>query len=72
MLQVDDLEGGVKRLKDKCTGFIQSSRRYRESIEQMGIAQQAFASALQDFCCGGDEEGLLLGTCSVHAPAWGF
>lgn len=60
-LQVDELEGSAKKLKDRVSALLAGAKKYRDGITSMLDAHTAFAAALNEFGGGSDEESLHLG-----------
>jgi hypothetical protein len=61
------MEASAKRLKDRCAALLSGAKKYRDGINTMLDAQNAFAAALSDFGGGSDEESLHLG---ARAAGW--
>jgi hypothetical protein len=59
--KVDEMEASAKRLKDRCAALLAGAKKYRDGINTMLDAQNAFAAALSGFGGGSDEESLHLG-----------
>jgi len=68
--QVDEMELGAKRLKERCQCLLNGASKYRNALTVMLEAQTTFAAALNEFGGGTDEESLHLGTLDT-AGGWG-
>lgn len=73
LAQVEELEGVSKRLKERCSALLHAANRYKDALAAMQTAEDAFATAVDDFAADAsceDAAPLTAGVMSKFSPAF--